>query len=81
MAKKTRRRGKGVGTVYRRDQLWSIAWVANGAKQYEQAFPTKIPHAVSSRYGLAISPPDAVGGRSRSPRGPPSTVFDLANEP
>jgi hypothetical protein len=28
MAKKRRRRGKGPGTVYRRGQLWSIAWVS-----------------------------------------------------
>jgi hypothetical protein len=39
MANKRRRRGKGLGTVYRRGQLWSIAWVAKGAKQYEHGFP------------------------------------------
>jgi hypothetical protein len=39
MARKQRRRGKGLGTVYRRGQLWSIAWVAKGVKQYEHGFP------------------------------------------
>jgi integrase len=39
MAKKRRRRGKGLGTVYHRGQMWSIAWVHNGAKQYEHGFP------------------------------------------
>jgi integrase len=39
MAKKRRRRGKGLGTVYRRGQMWSVAWVQNGVKQYEHGFP------------------------------------------
>jgi hypothetical protein len=39
VTKKKRRRAKGLGTVYRRGQLWSIAWVANGVKQYEHGFP------------------------------------------
>jgi hypothetical protein len=49
MAKKRRRRGKGLGTVYRRGQLWSIAWVAKGVKRYEHGFPDERRQAVSSR--------------------------------
>ena len=67
MAKKKRRRGKGLGTVYRRGQLWSIAWVANGVKQYEHGFPdedtarrvlaVRIGDLAAGRGGLKISKP------------------------
>ena len=67
MAKKRRRRGKGLGTVYRRGQLWSIAWVANGVKQYEHGFPdedtarrvlaVRIGDLAAGRGGLKISKP------------------------
>jgi integrase len=59
MAKKKRRRGKGLGTVYRRGQLWSIAWVANGAKIYEHGFPDED----TARRVLAVKIGDLAAGR------------------
>ena len=65
MAKKRRRRGKGHGTVYRRGQLWSIAWVAKGAKQYEHGFPEKD----TGRRVLAVKRDLAAGrGGRQSPK-------------
>jgi integrase len=70
MAKKRRRRGKGLGTVYRRGQLWSIAWVAKGAKQYEHGFPNED----TARRVLAVKIGDLAAGRgglqSPKPSGP-----------
>ena len=70
MAKKRRRRGKGLGTVYRRGQLWSIAWVAKGAKQYEHGFPEED----TARRVLAVKLGDLAAGRgglqSPKPSGP-----------
>jgi integrase len=59
MAKKKRRRGKGLGTVYRRGQLWSIAWVVNGAKVYEHGFPDED----TARRVLAVKLGDLAAGR------------------
>jgi integrase len=59
MAKKKRRRGKGLGTVYRRGQLWSIAWVAHGAKLYEHGFPDED----TARRVLAVKIGDLAAGR------------------
>ena len=39
MAKKTRRRGKGLGTVYRRGHSGRSRGSSNGVKQYEHGFP------------------------------------------
>jgi integrase len=66
MAKKRRRRGKGLGTVYRRGQLWSVAWVQNGAKQYEHGFPDED----TARRVLAVRIGDLAARRGglRSPK-------------
>ena len=73
MARKKRRRAKGLGSVYRRGQVWSIAWVSNGAKLYEHGFPdedtarrvltVKIGDAAAARGG--ITKPKASGPLSR----------------
>jgi integrase len=60
MAQHRRRRGKGLGTVYRRGQLWSTAWVQNGAKQYEHGFPDED----TARRVLAVRIGDIAAGRS-----------------
>jgi integrase len=59
MAKKRRRRGKGLGTVYRRGQLWSIGWVVSGAKLYEHGFPDED----TARRVLAVKIGDLAAGR------------------
>jgi integrase len=59
MAKKRRRRGKGLGTVYRRGQLWSIAWIANGAKLYEHGLPDED----TARRVLAVKIGELAAGR------------------
>jgi integrase len=59
MAKKRRRRGKGLGTVYRRGQMWSIAWVVNGAKLYEHGYPDED----TARRVLAVKIGDIAAGR------------------
>jgi integrase len=59
MAKKKRRRGKGLGTVYRRGQLWSVAWVVNGVKVYEHGFPDED----TARRVLGVKIGDLAAGR------------------
>jgi hypothetical protein len=59
MATTRRRRGKGLGTVYRRGQLWSIAWVAKGVKQYEHGFPDED----TARRVLSVKIGDLAAGR------------------
>jgi hypothetical protein len=49
-----------MGTVYRRGQLWSIAWVQNGAKQYEHGLPDED----TARRVLAVRIGDLAAGRS-----------------
>jgi integrase len=63
--RKKRRRAKGLGTVYRRGQLWSIAWTSKGAKHYEHGYPdedtarrvlaVKIGELAAGRGGLTTS--------------------------
>src|SRR3954470_15104906 len=72
MAKKRRRRGKGLGTVYRRGQLWSIAWVANGAKQYEHGFPDED----TARRVLALKLGDLAAGRAGFKKPKPAGPLD-----
>lgn len=60
MAKKKRRRGKGLGTAYRRGQLWSIAWVSKGAKHYQHGFPDED----TARRALTVRMGDLAAGRS-----------------
>jgi integrase len=57
--RKKRRRGKGLGSVYRRGQLWSIAWVSKGAKQYEHGYPDED----TARRVLAVKIGDLAAGR------------------
>lgn len=59
MPRKKRRRGKGLGTVYRRGQLWSIAWVVNGAKLYDHGYPDED----IARRVLAVKLGDLAAGR------------------
>ena len=62
--------GHGLGTVYRRGQLWPIAWVAKGEKQYEHGFPDED----TARRVLAVKIGDLaarpVGLQSPKPSGP-----------
>ena len=59
MARKKRRRAKGLGSVYRRGQVWSIAWVSNGAKLYEHGFPDED----TARRVLTVKIGDVAAGR------------------
>lgn len=59
IAKKKRRRGKGLGTIYRRGQLWSIAWVSKGAKHYQHGFPDED----TARRTLTVRLGDLAAGR------------------
>jgi integrase len=76
MAKKKRRRGKGLGTVYPRGQLWSIAWIAHGAKLYEHGFPDED----TARRVLAVKIGDLAAGRgglkTPKPAGPLSGLVE-----
>src|SRR5882672_1000098 len=57
--RRKRRRAKGLGSVYRRGQLWSIAWVASGAKLYEHGYPDED----TARRVLAVKIGDVAAGR------------------
>jgi integrase len=76
MAKKGRRRAKGLGTAYRRGQLWSIAWVQNGAKQYQHGFPDED----TARRVLAVKMGDLAAGRGglmiQKPTGPLANLVE-----
>ncbi len=71
VAKERRRRGMRLGAVYRRGQLWSIAWVANGVKRYRHGFPGED----TARRVLAVRIGDLAAGRGgltiSQPAGPP----------
>ena len=77
MPRKKRRRGKGLGTVYRRGQLWSIAWVANGVKQYEHGFPDED----TARRVLAVKIGELAAGRGglKTPK-PSGPLAGIVNE-
>ena len=68
MPRKKRRRGKGLGTVYRRGQMWSIAWVINGAKLYEHGYPDED----TARRVLAVKIGDIAAGRGGLKKPKPS---------
>ena len=68
MPRKKRRRGKGLGTVYHRGQLWSIAWVVNGAKLYEHGYPDED----TARRVLAVKIGDIAAGRGGLKKPKPS---------
>ena len=76
MPRQKRRRAKGLGTVYRRGQMWSIAWVSNGAKLYEHGFPAED----TARRVLAVKIGDLAAGRGgiKRPRatGPLTRLVD-----
>jgi len=59
VAARKKRRAKGLGTVYRRGQLWSIAWTSNGAKHYEHGYPDED----TARRVLAVKIGDLAAGR------------------
>jgi integrase len=68
MPRKKRRRGKGLGTVYQRGQMWSIAWVVNGAKLYEHGYPDED----TARRVLAVKIGDIAAGRGGLKKPKPS---------
>lgn len=59
MPRRKQRRAKGLGSVYRRGQLWSIAWVSKGAKLYEHGFPDED----TARRVLTVKIGDIAAGR------------------
>ena len=59
---------KGLGTVYQRGQMWSIAWVINGAKLYEHGYPDED----TARRVLAVKIGDIAAGRGGLEKPKPS---------
>jgi len=76
MPRSKRRRAKGLGTVYRRGQVWSISWVSKGARLYEHGFPDED----TARRVLTVKIGDVAAGRGGivkpNPSGPLGRFVD-----
>jgi integrase len=59
MPRKKRRRAKGLGTAYRRGQVWSISWVSKGVRLYEHGLPDED----TARRVLTVKIGDVAAGR------------------
>jgi hypothetical protein len=76
MAKRRKRRAKGLGSVYRRGQSWSIRWTQKGARHSQHGFPDED----IARRALAVKIGDIAAGRAgltqAKPSGPLAQLAD-----